>query len=105
MPIAYISNGIGFVLSDEGKANLKDLWKGSTTEGYTSLTKIYKVKPNYPVISSFTQGNSLFLKILIASPANVGYDQILHCEIKFDDEGNCISTGLEGTYYKLYSEV
>ena len=35
----------------------------------------------------------------------IGYDQILHCEIKFDDEENCISTGLDGTYYKLYSEA
>lgn len=102
--VAYIAEGIGFVLTEDNKKVLKELWENSKSDGRSSLSKVYKVKPNYPVISSHTQDNTLYLKVLCMIPTSLGYDQVLKCQIEFDDEGNCLATGLGNEYYKLYSE-
>ena len=103
--VAYISNGLNYQLTDENKKHLKDLYLNSEMfNNKVEITKVYKVKPNYPVISSYKFEKQLAIKLLGCSPANNGDDYILKALVNFDDEDNCIDEKITFTQYALYTE-
>lgn len=103
--VAYISDGLNYQLTDENKKHLKDLYINSEMFNNSArITKIYKIKPNYPVVSSYKFGKQLALKLLGCSPTNNGDDYILKGVVNFDDEDNCIDEKITFTQYALYTE-
>ena len=103
--VAYISDGLNYSLTEENKKHLKDLYINSAIlNNSVEITKIYKIKPNYPVISSQKLKNQLALKLLGCAPTNNGDDYILKALINFDDDGNCIDEKITYTQYALYTE-
>lgn len=103
--IGYISDGLNYSLTEENKKNLKELYLGSDSFNSNSrLNKLYVIKPNYPVISSYKSGKKLYIKLLAATPSNLGNDYILQAAINFDDEDNCIDEKITFTQYALYTE-
>ena len=103
--VAYISDGLNYTLTEENKKHLKDLYINSAIlNNSVEITKIYKIKPNYPVISSQKLKNQLALKLLGCAPTNNGDDYILKALINFDDDGNCIDEKITYTQYALYTE-
>lgn len=103
--IGYISDGLNYSLTEENKKNLKELYLGSDPFNNNSrLNKLYVIKPNYPVISSYKTGKKLCIKLLGAVTANLGDDFILQAAINFDDNNECIDEKIVFTQYALYSE-
>lgn len=103
--IGYISDGLNYSLTEENKKNLKELYLGSDPFNSNSrLNKLYVIKPNYPVISSYKSGKKLYIKLLGAVTGNLGDDFILQAAINFDDNNECIDAKIVFTRYALYSE-